>query len=190
MADQTQGTVLIVEDESELRFILAANLRAAGYAVLEAGDGAGAIDVATRERPDVIIMDVGLPGMDGVVATRMLRSESATEQIPVIMLTARSTPKDVVRGLEAGAQEYLAKPFDVTELLARVRTVHHLALAHRDLDRLNTRLEAEVCAKTQRLQILYEFMRDLHQAGSRDDILDLLIQCVQEAVDAKRISLF
>ncbi len=190
MGDQTHGTVLIVEDESELRFILAANLRAAGYAILETEEGGKAIELATEAKPDLIIMDVGLPGMDGVVATRMLKSHDTTSHIPVIMLTARSTPKDVVRGLEAGAQEYLSKPFDVTELLARVRTVHRLSVARQDLNRLNTQLEAEVSAKTQRLQILYEFMRDLHKANSRDHILDLLIQCVKEAVDVKRISLF
>ena len=106
------------------------------------------------------------------------------------MLTARSRTEDIVRGLEAGAQEYLLKPFEVSELLARVRTVHRLARAYQDLDRLNSQLEAEVDVKAKRLRLLYEFMRDLNHAESRDEILDLLIQCVEQTTRAKRISLF
>ncbi len=190
MADDCNGTVLIVEDERELRFILAANLQAAGFAVLEAEDGAKAIELANTRQVDLIIMDIGLPVLDGITATKTLKADKKTAHIPVIMLTARSGSEDVVRGLEAGAQEYLPKPFDVAELLARVRTVHRLARARKDLDRLNTQLEGEVGAKTRRLQILYEFMRDLNHAESRDQILDLLIRCVEDTTGAQRISLF
>ncbi len=190
MAADHQGTVLIVEDETELLFILTAHLRAAGFAVLEAVDGIKAIELATSRQPDVIIMDIGLPLLDGLAATRTLKADNRTAHIPVIMLTARSGAQDIVRGLEAGAQEYLPKPFDVAELLARVRTVHRLAVTRKDLDRLNTRLEAEVDVKTKRLQVLYEFMRDLNRADSRDQILDLLIRCVELATGAMRISLF
>ncbi len=190
MAGDDHGTVLIVEDESELRFILAANLKAAGFAVLEAENGAKAIELATSRHVDLIIMDIGLPVVDGITATKALKADQRTAHVPVIMLTARSGSQDVIRGLEAGAQEYLPKPFDVAELLARVRTVHRLALARRDLDRLNTQLETEVGAKTRRLQVLYEFMRDLNHADSRDQILDLLIRCVERTTGAQRISLF
>ena len=96
----------------------------------------------------------------------------------------------MVRGLEAGAQEYLFKPFDVAELLARVRTVHRLTTARKQLDQLNTHLEAEVDTKTRRLQRLYEFMRDLNHADAHDEILDLLIRCVEQTTGATRISLF
>ncbi len=190
MPDQHRGSILIVEDEAELRFILSAHMRAAGFDVLEASDGAAAVRVAKESQPDVVIMDIGLPVLDGIAATRALRADERTKHIPVIMLTARSGTDDIVRGLEAGAQEYLPKPFDVSELLARVRTVHRLAIASRDLDRLNSQLEVEVGIKTQRLQRLYEFMRDLNQADSRDSILDLLIRCVEQATGARRVSLF
>jgi len=184
------GSVLVVEDETELRFILVAHLRASGFEVFEAVDGLKGIEIATDKLPDLIIMDIGLPVMDGIAATRTLKSDDRTSTIPIIMLTARSSTEDIVRGLEAGAQEYLVKPFDVAELLARVRTVHRLARAHKDLDRLNTQLEAEVDDKTRRLQLLYEFMRDLNHADSRDEIFDLLIRCVEQTTGARRISLF
>ncbi len=190
MTPHHEGCILIVEDEAELRFILAAHLRASNFEVLEAVDGLKGIEVASQRLPDLIIMDLGLPQMDGIAATRALKSDERTRSIPVIMLTARTRTEDIVRGLEAGAQEYLPKPFDVAELMARVRTVFRLARAHKDLDRLNTQLEAEVDVKTRRLQQLYEFMRDLNHADSRDEILDLLIRVVQQTTAARRISLF
>ena len=180
----------MVEDETELRFIIGAHLRAAGYKVIEAGDGAEAINLAKQRQPDLIIMDIGLPVLDGITATKMLKADASTSHIPIIMLTARSGSNEVVRGLEAGAQEYLPKPFDVAELLARVQTVLRLALARRDLGRLNTRLEAEVDNKTRTLRVLYEFMRDLNHAGSRERILDLLVRCIEQTTAARRVSVF
>lgn len=190
MKSRALGTILIVEDEAELRFIVAAHLRAGGFDVIEAQNGAEGIDCAGKNPVDVIIMDVGLPVIDGLTATRKLKQDPATANIPVIMLTARSATNDVIKGLEAGAQEYLFKPFDVAELLARVRTVFKLATAHRALDQMNTQLEAEVNAKTRSLQVLYEFMRDLNHARDRDEILDLLMRCVRQTTGARRISLF
>jgi len=189
MSDECHGVVLIVEDESELRFVLGAHLRAAGFDVLDAGTAKDGLNLASRRRPDLIIMDLGLPGMDGIEATRALRNDPNTKDTPVIILTGRSRAEDVVRGLEAGAQEYLTKPFDLTELLARVRTVFRLSRTRQDLDRLNADLEAEVSAKTKCLQLLYDFMRELNQATTRDRILDLVIQCVENVTSAKRISL-
>ena len=123
MTSETRGTLLVVDDEDELRFILMQHLRAEGFDVIEAGDGRQAVDRAGEEQPDVIIMDVGLPIMDGVAATEALRADPRTASIPVIMLTARSRPEDVVRGLEAGATDYLVKPFEkerVEEAVNRV----------------------------------------------------------------------
>ncbi len=187
---EEQGTVLVVEDDAELRFILCVHLRAAGFEVVEACDGLEALDLVAERLFDLIVMDVGLPRLDGVATTRRLKEDPKTSSIPIIMLTARSGSGDVVKGFEAGAQEYLFKPFDVAELLARVRTVYRLAKAHQNLDQLNTQLEAEVDAKTRRLQRLYEFMRDLNHASSREDILDLVVECVRQTTQADRISLF
>ena len=171
---------MVVEDEAETRFILAAHLRASGFEVLEAADGMKAVQLAAEKLPEIIIMDLGLPVMDGIAATRAIKSDGRTSSIPIIILTARSRTEDIVKGLEAGAQEYLLKPFEMDELLARVRTVHRLAKVHHDLDRLNLQLEAEVDVKTRRLQLLYEFMRDLNHADTRDEILDLLIRCIEQ----------
>jgi len=189
MSGPRVGTLLIVEDDAELRFILRPHLQAAGFEVLEAVDGREGVEAASKHHPDVIIMDVGLPVMDGVAATRVLKSNPETADIPVIMLTGRARTEDVVRGLEAGAQEYVNKPFDVAELLARVRTVHRVATARKNLSNLNTQLEAEVHAKTIRLERLYDFMRELNRAGSRDRILDLIIHSVRDMTGAQRLSL-
>ncbi len=190
MAIFPEGTILLVEDEAELRFIVGAHLRAAGFEVIEATDGGEGLNIATQRQPDMIIMDIGLPVMNGIAATKALKSDPRTDRIPVIMLTARSGADDIVRGLEAGAQEYLPKPFAVAELLARVQTVFRLARARRDLDHLNTELEEEVRTVTKRLRELYEFMRDLNHADSREQILDLFIDCVAQTTGAERISLF
>ncbi|MFQ5590592.1 MAG: HD domain-containing phosphohydrolase [Phycisphaerae bacterium] len=189
MISDPVGTLLIVEDDAELRFILRPHLREAGFDVVEEVDGSGAVEAATKCHPDIIIMDVGLPGMDGVEATRALKSNPDTADIPVIMLTARSQTTDVIRGLEAGAQEYVHKPFDVAELLARIRMIHRIACARKKLDHLNTKLEREIRAKTQRLERLCEFMRELNRAGSRDRILDLIIRYAQEMSGGQRLSL-
>ncbi|MCG3131372.1 MAG: Chemotaxis response regulator protein-glutamate methylesterase [Phycisphaerae bacterium] len=183
------GTILIVDDEEELKFVLCAHLRHAGYHVYTAGNGAEAIETARREQPDVIVMDVNMPVMDGLTATRRLKEDPATAHIPVIMLTARTRTEDLVRGLEAGAQEYLAKPFDMLEILARVRTVHRLATSRRQIEELNRRLESEVREKTHRLQVLYDYMRALNQATTRDEILDLIVRCARDATGSERISL-
>ncbi len=190
MKPHTLGTILIVEDDAELRFVLAVHLRAAGFEVIEAHNGADGIERATQHPVDVIIMDIGLPVIDGLTATRRLKENPKTADIPVIMLTARSATNDVIKGLEAGAQEYLPKPFEIAELLARVRTVFKLTTAHRDLDRINTQLGEEVDSKTRRLQVLYEFMRDLNHAGDRGEILDLLMRCVSQSIGVRRVSLF
>jgi len=190
MADNEQGTILVVEDDAELRFILAAQLGSHGFHVFEANDGTEGVELAMQYIPDVVIMDIGLPGMDGITATETLRADARTSDIPVIILTARSGSADVVRGLNAGAQEYLHKPFDVAELMARVRTVHRLAVARRRIDRLNSRLEAEVDQKTERLQVLYEYMRDLNRAETVDAVVDLLVDAVRQAASAKRVAIF
>jgi len=130
MAERSIGTVLLVDDEKELQFILSAHLKASGFGVLTAGNGYEGVALARRHQPDVIVMDVAMPEMDGITATRKLKSDPRTRGIPVIMLTARSRTEDLVLGLEVGAQEYVSKPFDTVELLARVRTVHRLSLIH------------------------------------------------------------
>jgi DNA-binding response OmpR family regulator len=110
--------VLVVEDESALRETLEYNLAKEGYAVCTAADGVSALEVARRELPDLILLDVMLPKMDGIEVCRILRGEM---NVPIIMLTARTDEVDKVVGLEVGADDYVTKPFSMRELLARVK---------------------------------------------------------------------
>lgn len=112
--------VLLVEDEPALLETLEYNLARQGYEVVKATDGPGALEVARRERPDVIVLDVMLPGLDGFEVCRILRQEMS---VPIIMLTARADEVDRIVGLEVGADDYLAKPFSMRELLARVKAL-------------------------------------------------------------------
>ena len=110
--------VLVVDDEPQMLRGLGTNLRARGYDVETALDGERALEVAAREHPDVVILDLGLPGIDGVEVIRGLR---AWTQIPIIVLSARDQEHDKVEALDAGADDYVSKPFGMDELLARLR---------------------------------------------------------------------
>jgi two-component system, OmpR family, response regulator ResD len=113
-------TVLIVDDEPIVREVVVRYLRRDGYRTLEAAEGEEACKLAESERPDLIVLDLMLPGLDGLSVCRRLRSFS---QVPVIMLTARGEEADRIVGLEVGADDYVTKPFSPRELAARVRTV-------------------------------------------------------------------
>lgn len=183
------GSVLLVDDDAKLRFVLSAYLRNAGFEVFEAENGHEAIDLARQAKPDVIIMDVAMPTMDGIEATRQIKATPDLGAIPIIILTASAKTADLLVAFEAGAQEYVRKPFELTEMLARLRTVHRLVLARRELDTLNRRLEYEVQVKSRRLQVLYDYMRDLNRADSQDQILDLVVRAVGDVCGARRISI-
>jgi two-component system, OmpR family, KDP operon response regulator KdpE len=110
--------VLVVDDEPQILRGLGTNLRARGYVVETAPDGERALEVAARTHPDVVILDLGLPGIDGVDVIRGLRAWTAT---PIIVLSARDQEQDKVEALDAGADDYVSKPFGMDELLARLR---------------------------------------------------------------------
>ncbi len=113
-------TILVADDELKITRLVRDYLHQAGFRVVEAADGPGALSAARREKPDLIVLDLGLPGMDGLDVTRTLR---ATSQVPIIMLTARSEESDRIVGLELGADDYVVKPFSPKELVARIRAV-------------------------------------------------------------------
>lgn len=119
-SSQQSPRVLVVEDDETLRFTLDHNLRREGYRVLTASRGDDGLRVAREQAPDLIVLDVMLPGIDGIQVARLLRRDAA---IPIIMLTALGAEGDRVAGLDAGADDYLAKPFGMRELLARVRAL-------------------------------------------------------------------
>ncbi len=111
-------TILVVEDEATVRETLARHLSAEGWEVLTAEDGAAGLRMAREAAPDLIILDLMLPEVDGLSLTRLLRKDS---DVPIIMLTARGTVMDKITGLETGADDYVVKPFSLGELIARVR---------------------------------------------------------------------
>ena len=115
--------ILVVDDEAVLLETIAYNLEQAGYQVITSADGASALEAARREKPDLMILDLMLPVMDGLEVCRQLRRESDTSDMLIMMLTARSEEIDKVVGLEVGADDYVTKPFGKHELLARVRAL-------------------------------------------------------------------
>jgi two-component system KDP operon response regulator KdpE len=110
--------VLVVDDEVQIRRALKLNLRARGYDVIEAGTGELGLQLAATEHPDVLLLDLGLPGLDGIEVIEALRGWS---QVPVVVLTVRDDERSKVRALDAGADDYVTKPFGIEELLARLR---------------------------------------------------------------------
>ena len=122
--------ILIVDDNENNRAILVARLSAQGYSATEACDGVEALEAARKEAPDLILLDIEMPRMDGLEACRRLRSDPEAGFIPIILVTARTDSKDVVAGLEAGADEYLTKPIDQQALVARVRSMLRIKDLH------------------------------------------------------------
>ncbi len=113
-------TILVVEDEPRIAGLVRDYLEQAGFAVLTAGDGSGALALARTRRPDAIVLDLGLPGIDGLDVIRSLRRDS---DIPIVILSARGDESDRIAGLELGADDYVVKPFSPKEVVARVRAV-------------------------------------------------------------------
>lgn len=117
-------TILIVDDEEDIRELIAVNLmRQEKYSLIEAVDGLEALDLARKKKPDVIILDLMLPEMDGVTVYQHLREDPRTKSIPVIMLTARGRLEEKLGGLELGVDDYMTKPFSPKELILRVRNL-------------------------------------------------------------------
>ena len=115
--------VLVADDDDDIRDLVAFRLDRAGYEVLRAGDGQQALDLAREHHPDLAVLDVMMPKLTGYDVTRELRANQETSRIPVILLTARVQEADVARGFEAGADDYVKKPFSPQELKARVQAV-------------------------------------------------------------------
>lgn len=135
MAESTRSTVgrteadvrrlvLVVEDDADIAFSLKYNLeKEGGFVVQTAGDGASALRAAEARTPDLVILDLNLPGLDGLSVCRTLRARPATAAVPIIIVTARVEESDTIVGLELGADDYITKPFSMKEILARARAV-------------------------------------------------------------------
>jgi DNA-binding response OmpR family regulator len=133
--NELMTTILIVEDDAVVRDTLALNLRAEGYEVHAVEDGETGLAVARDLEPDLVVLDVMLPKLDGLTVCRVLRRES---QVPIIMLTARGTEADKIVGLETGADDYIVKPFSLGEFLARVRAALRRGVVAQSTDQLTS----------------------------------------------------
>jgi two-component system alkaline phosphatase synthesis response regulator PhoP len=119
----SKGTVLVIDDEEDLIELVRYNLEKEGFHVIGAGDGESGLSKVASEKPDVIVIDLMLPGMDGLEVCRSLRAENGTSGIPIIMLTAKASESDRIVGLELGADDYVTKPFSPRELIARIKAL-------------------------------------------------------------------
>lgn len=127
MCDKTfimpRENILVVEDEDDIAELIRYNLEKESYAVTVASSGEKGVDAAKRSKPDLVLLDLMLPGMSGLEVCRSLKVDRTTADIPIIMVTARGEESDIVTGLELGAEDYVTKPFGIKVLLARVRAV-------------------------------------------------------------------
>lgn len=133
--------VLVVDDSSTIRRILARHLEEASYDVVQAADGRAALDACRADRPDVVLLDVDMPELDGRATLRAMKADPSLADIPVLFLTAHSGGDDVAAGLELGAQDYLRKPCEPVELLARVSTALRMDQMQRQLKELASELD-------------------------------------------------
>lgn len=190
-------TILIVDDEPEIVAIARDYLDRAGFRTLTAGDGPAAVRLARSERPDLVVLDLMLPGMDGLDVTRTLRQDPVTRALPIIMLTARVEESDRLVGLELGADDYLTKPFSPRELVARVRAVlrrstgesepaaliHHGALQI-DLQRRSVRLAGQLVDLTAtEFDLLAALAREPGRVFNRAQLMDTVYAAAAVAFD-------
>jgi len=117
----SRGKILVVDDEEDIRELVALNLAPEGFDVLACETGECALDAARRKQPDLIVLDLMLPGIDGLEVCKTLKADTKTRHIPIVMLTAKGEEADIVTGLEIGADDYMTKPFSGKVLVARVR---------------------------------------------------------------------
>lgn len=175
--------ILVVDDDPEIVSFLKRGLTYEGYTVDTAGDGAEALAKAREREPDLVVLDVMMPGMDGIEVSRRLRQGS---EVPILMLTAKGTVSDRVAGLDSGADDYLVKPFSFDELLARIRALLRRAqpaegeilrfmdLSLNTVTREVTRAGQAVQLTAQEFQLLELFMRHPRQVLKRDRIYEVV----------------
>jgi DNA-binding response OmpR family regulator len=119
----SRSTVLVIDDERDLLELVRYNLEKEHLDVITASDGQSGLDIGLRHKPDLVLLDLMMPGMNGLEVCKLLRADARTSRVPIIMLTAKAAETDKIVGLEMGADDYITKPFSVRELLARVRAV-------------------------------------------------------------------
>ncbi len=173
------GRVLVVEDDAEIADVLRRSLRQEGYEVKTSADGVEALDVATGFVPDLVVLDLGLPRLDGVEVCRRLRAEG---DVPILMLTARAETEDRVSGLDSGADDYLVKPFERQELLARIR-----ALLRRRPPRGAASLEVADLALNPDTREVKRGERELELTNREFELLEYLMRNERLVVSRERL---
>jgi two-component system alkaline phosphatase synthesis response regulator PhoP len=191
--------ILVIDDEPQIAQICRDYLQRAGFKVMTAGNGADALTLARTKQPDLIVLDLGLPKMDGLDVTRALRKQS---NVPIIMLTARVDESDKLIGLELGADDYLTKPFSPRELVARVRAVFRRTelgaqrgdvIRHLDVTLDVPRMQARIGTRSVELtstefELLATMMRQPGRVFTRGQLLDAIrgieVESFERAIDA------
>jgi DNA-binding response OmpR family regulator len=140
---RTPPRILIVDDTPANVEILEMRLAANGYEILTAGDGEEALEVIEKQEPDLILLDIMMPRIDGIEVCRRVKANDALPFIPIVLVTSKADPKDVVAGLEAGAEEYLTKPVEHTALVARVKSMLRIKELHDQSQEQARRLEEQ-----------------------------------------------
>ena len=179
-------TILVVDDEATIREVVGRYLSREGFEVREAADGFAALDELRFDPPDLIVLDLMLPGVDGLTITRQIR-QGKHPNIPIIMLTAKGETKDRIRGLDIGADDYLAKPFSPRELVSRVNavlrrvsepipavedTLNFAGLCIQPAARAVHAMEKPVKLSAKEFDLLYHFARNPRQVFTRTQLLD------------------
>lgn len=173
--------ILVVDDDLDLRGLIGFALRQAGYFVVEAGDGPEALAVFDREQPDLVILDVNLPGMNGFEVCTRIRSESSA---PIMMLTVRAGEEDQVHGLDLGADDYLAKPFSPRTLLARIRAL----LRRADVERPAAVVYSDLTLDIERQTVRVAGKPPIRLTNLEFRLLQYLLANAERTIPAERLT--
>ncbi len=138
MVEKDKKTILVVDDEKSIMELLVFNLQKEGYNTLEAYDGVTAVEMAMNEKPDLILLDVMIPKLDGISVCKKIRYALNISNIPILMISAKDTESDKIVGLEMGADDYITKPFQIREVLARIKANLRKAELNANIDMMNS----------------------------------------------------
>ncbi len=171
--DRRQKTILVVDDEQTIREMLVTNLKKEGYETLEAGDGITAINIALEKHPDLILLDIMLPQMDGLSVCKRIKN---SYNVSILMLTARDAEIDKILGLELGADDYITKPFSVRELMARVKA-NLRKVENNSMPKIENENNNYISKKENKIKVNdLELDLDRFEVKIRGEIIDLTVR--------------
>jgi two-component system phosphate regulon response regulator PhoB len=202
-----KATILVVDDEEDIRELVELNLKPEGFDVLSCETGECALDTARRKQPDLVVLDLMLPGIDGLQVCKTLKADSKTKHIPIVMLTAKGEETDIVTGLELGADDYVTKPFSGKVLVARVRRLLR-RIAERTDDKGSVKIHElvidpsrhEVLVRSKPVELTYTEFNILYALAKRPGLVFTRYQIVdalhgddyivtERAVDVQMVSI-